>query len=84
MSRPARIDYVFFDLVVEAAVEAILCGLGVDKTQAALHERWPRLDAETIEEAMAEALYNGVLVPQPLAPPGPGLDLADLHPSWSG
>jgi hypothetical protein len=31
---------------------------------------------------MDEALYDGVLTPQPLAPPGPGVDPADLHPSW--
>jgi hypothetical protein len=76
------IELVFHELVVEAAVEAILSNFSVDETQAALQERWPRLDAGTIEEAMVEALVERVLTPGPLAPPGAGVDPADLHPSW--
>jgi hypothetical protein len=76
------IELVFQELVVEAAVEAILSNFSVDETEVELARRWPRLDGETIEEAMVEALVERVLTPGPLAPPGPGVDPADLHPSW--
>jgi hypothetical protein len=80
------VEPAFYELVVTAAEETILSGYSVDETRAMLTRRWPRLSGETIEQVIGYALVDCDLAPDPLAPPGSGIEVEDmhLHPSWCG
>jgi len=75
-------EFVFEQLVYEAAVDAIRCGSGVEETRETIAGRWPRLGGESVERIMDEALVDCAFTPDPLAPPGSEAEPGNLHPSW--